>query len=104
MEILGDVVTAFPECLWPPPLAHRSWWLGNDFFAFLLSWCDVERRTHGRLGRASALMSGYLAEILKMVIGGVMGSWRLPPHHHFPVLSFVVRVSIRSSGGADQRG
>lgn len=73
------------------------------FLLFLLFWSDTERRTHSRLGRASALRSIYLGEILKMVFGGVLGSWRMPPHHHFPVLFFVVRVSVLS-GGAGQRG
>lgn len=73
------------------------------FLLFLLFWSDTERRTHSSLGRASALRSVCLAEILKLVLVGVVGSWRLPPHHHFLVLFFVVRVSILS-GGAGQRG
>lgn len=106
MEILGEVVVAFPECLWPsPPPFLLSIQIGDwemTFLLFLPSWSDAERRTNGRLGRASVLKLGYLAEVLKMVFGGMLQSWRLPVHHPFPVLSFVVRVSIHS-GGADQR-
>lgn len=96
MEILGEVVTAFLEHSWPsPPVFLLDIRVGG--------WSDAEGRTCGGLCRVSALRSGYLAEILKMVLGGVVRTWGLPPLYQFPI-SFVDRVSVHSSGGADQRG
>lgn len=76
METLGEVVMRLVEWSSPPPflLSIQIGGWEMTFLLFLLPWSDAERRTHGRLHRASALMSGYLAEILKMVSGGVMGS------------------------------
>lgn len=80
METLGEVVTAFPERAWPsPPLFLLGIQAGG--------WSGAEGRACGGMCRVSALRSGYLAEILKMVLGGVVRTWRLPPLHRFPVLS-----------------